>query len=170
MSAGKNIWGIIKDSPPWAKGILILGTGAAAYFAGLSIYRRFRDKAKEEAADKISQQTLDTANSTLDNLKKSGVQPTYPESQYQAWADAAYACYNGWGTCETDTIFVNLKNDADMYALIKAFGIRTISSGKWNPTPDFRGNFPAVVRDELNDWQVQEVNKVLAKNGLTFKF
>lgn len=169
-----GLWKTIQESPPWAKGVLVVGVvgaGVAVYFLGLSLYRRARNAATQAAADATSQQTINTAGTTITQLASQNITPTYPDSQYQAWADACQQCYAGWFACTGDTVFINMKNDADIYKLIQAYGIRTISSGTWNIfEPDFKGDLPSTMRDVLDTDSIASINATLTKNGLTFQF
>ncbi len=169
MATEKGLYKYYKDLPGWGKGLVVIGTlGAltAAYFAGRGIYNSIKDKI---AAGKAGA-TVKDATTQLVVLATAGVLPSYADTQYKIWADAMDSCYQGWGTCTGDTIFVNLKNDADILKLIQAFGVRTISSGKWNPEPDFMGDLPGVIRNELSGSDIDSINQSLAEKGITYKF
>lgn len=155
-----------KELPPWAKGVVVIGVGVAAW----AIYTRISASIKNTKSLKDSKAVLASTNSEINKLKSSGMAQSYPDAQYKIWADAAYSCYAGWGTCTGDTIFVNLKNDLDVLKLIEAFGVRTIPSGTFNPAPDFVGSLPAVLRDELSGSEVESINKILSKKGIKYQF
>lgn len=161
-----KVYQYYKELPPWAKGVIIIGVGLGAW----TIYTRIAGKIKANQALKGSKEVVNNVNVEINNLRKSGASPSFPDTQYKIWADAIYSCYAGWGTCSGDTIFSSLKNDFDVLKLIQAFGIRTIPSGAWNPSPDFTGSLPAVMRDELSYWEISSINKILAKKGITYKF
>jgi hypothetical protein len=154
------------ELPPWGKAATIIGIGAAAYF----IYQKVSDSVSKKNAILEAKKTLSDINSEIKVLNNKGMKPNYSDSQYKLWADRAFVCYSGWGTCRGDTIFVNMKNDYDVLKLIEAFGIRTIPSGRLNPAPDFTGNLPQVMSDELSTSDIAQINKVLEKNGVTYKF
>ena len=152
--------------PPWAKGTVAVG---ALLFTGLALWKAYGLVTNFWEQQKGSNALKDTTNE-LEKLQEKQIVPSYPDIQYELWANAIQECFNGWGTCSGDTIFVNLRNDADMIKLIKAFGVRTISSGAWNPAGDTTGDLSKVIRDELSISQIEATNKILVKNGITFKF
>lgn len=151
---------------PWGKGVAVIGMGAAIYL----LYDTISKRIKEQRYLKDAKRTLDDVSDELKKLTSQGMRPSYSDSQYKIWADVAYTCYAGWGTCSGDTIFVNMKNDSDVLKLIEAFGVRTIPSGRFNPASDFRGTLPQVVRDELNIFEIQRLNNILASKGIKYKF
>lgn len=164
MEKGAYKW--YKDLPPWAKGVVVVGGLTGAFFGGRAVYHLISN-----AIDKAQKgQALKDVKSDLNNLMLQGIFPSYNDSQYKTWADGMEACYQGWGTCTGDTIFVNMKNDADVLKLIEAFGVRTISSGRWNPAPDFTGDLPAVLRDELTGTDIESINNALGDKKIKFRF
>ncbi len=155
-----------KQLPTWAKGVIavgILGITGIVLYKGYSWISGMIEKQRQGTA-------LQDTQKELDKLSAAGQVPSYPDIQYELWANAMEECYQGWGTCTGDTIFVNLHNDADMVKLIKAFGVRTIKSGRLNVAPDLTGDLAKVVRDELDETEIGYVNNVLEKNGITYRF
>jgi hypothetical protein len=164
--AAKKVFDYYDGLPSWAKGAVIVGVGLAAW----TVYNRIYSSIKSGKTVRDSKQVVESAKNEIADLAKSGIYPSYSNAQYKIWADAAFACYSGWGTCSGDTIFVNMKNDADVLKLIEAFGIRTVPSGVLNPIPDFTGSLPAVMRDELRLGEIAEINKKLAQKGIKYQF
>ncbi len=155
--------------PGWGKGLLVVGSlagGVALYYIGRNTYNAIAKKNQEKKEGAV----VDDVKKEQEALTAKGIVPSFSESQYKIWADAMDECFQGWGTCTGDTIWVNLKNDADVLMLIKAFGVRTISSGRWNPEPDLTGALPKIIRSELSGDEIQTVNEVLGKKGITYKF
>jgi hypothetical protein len=161
-----KVFNAYSQLPAWAKGATAVVVLGGIAFVGYRIYRGL----KQKSDDKQAEQTMNEIDNDIKKMTAQGMRPSYSASQYRIWADAAESCYQGWGTCSGDTIFVNLKNDLDVLLLIQAFGIRTIKSGAFNPTPDYRGDLPSVVRDELNGSQIAALNKILAKNNIKYRF
>jgi len=161
-----DIYRWYKDLPPWAKGVTVVLT------AGVSIVVLWKTYGIVDAAiaKAKAKRTLTDVNNDLDTLHSQGQKPTYSESQYKIWADAAEQCFQGWGTCSGDTIWVNMKNDTDILMLIKAYGVRTISSGKWNPEPDLVGDLPVAIRSELPGESIQALNESLVEKGIKYQF
>jgi hypothetical protein len=164
--ASKKIYDFYEKLPSWGKGVVVIGVGLAAW----TIYNRIYGSIKRNKITRESKETVNATISELGRLMKNGIAPSYPEIQYKVWADAAYSCYAGWGTCSGDTIFVNLKNDADVLKLIQAFGVRTIPAGSFSPFSDFTGSLPAVMRDELSVSEIKSINKTLAQKGIKYQF
>lgn len=101
-----------------------------------------------------------------------GSAPTMSEAKFKEIADKIFIAMDGYGT-NTDTIinqFSLLKNNDDVMSLIAAYGIKDISSGKYNPIPDFNGNLPEALANELSQTQISELNSILVKSGITIRF
>lgn len=157
----------IKTMPPWAKGVAGVALLGIAVALGLTI----KNTIKTARDKKKSAETAKAASTELDTLAKNGVKPSYTQTQYKIWADALFECYNGYGTCTGDTIFVKMKNDADVLALVLAYGSRTISSGKWNVfVADTQGGLSVAIRSELSVSQIEALNKILSSKGIKYQF
>lgn len=101
-----------------------------------------------------------------------GSAPTMSEAKFKEIADKIFIAMDGYGT-NTDAIinqFSLLKNNDDVMSLIAAYGIKDISSGKYNPIPDFNGNLPEALANELSQTQISELNSILVKSGITIRF
>lgn len=163
--AGANT-SLYKDSPQWAKGTVIV-----VVVAGLALIAWKAYQIIDEAIKKAKEgKTVNESADELAGLQAQGINPTYTDAQYKIWADAMEECYQGWGTCTGDTVFVNMKNDADILKLIIAFGVRTISSGAWNPEPDLTGDLPKILRSELDADAIDSINKILGRAGIKYRF
>lgn len=94
-------------------------------------------------------------------------QKTYPNSQYNIWADALESAMYYWSTDEDaiKSIMQKMKTDADVLALISAFGQRSTAG------IDAEEDLGAWLRDDLNDQEMNlYVNNVLASNGVNYRF
>jgi len=101
-----------------------------------------------------------------------GTAPTMNEAKFKEIADKIFNAFEGYGT-DTTTIknqFALLKNNDDLMGLVAAYGIREVSSGSYNPLPDFTGNLPQTIADELSQSQISDLNSVLVKSGITIRF
>ena len=101
-----------------------------------------------------------------------GTATTMNEAKFKEIADKIFNAFEGYGT-DTTTIknqFALLKNNDDVMGLVAAYGIREISSGKYNPLPDFTGNLPQAIADELSQSEISDLNSVLVKSGITIRF
>lgn len=89
---------------------------------------------------------------------------------YRNLANQLFDAFDGYGTDNTkvDDIFKLLKSNADYNALKSAYGIREISSGRFNVfQSNFEGDLTATIKEELDSDELSELNKILASNGIT---
>jgi hypothetical protein len=101
-----------------------------------------------------------------------GAAPTMTEAKFKEIANKIFNAFESYGTDNT-TIknqFALLKNNDDVMGLVAAYGIREISSGKYNPLPNFTGNLPQSIADELSQSEISDLNSVLVKSGITIRF
>jgi len=101
-----------------------------------------------------------------------GSAPTMSISKFKEIADKIFNAFEGYGTTtkEINNQFALLKNNDDVMSLVAAYGIREISSGRYNPLPDFTGNLPEAIADELSQSEISELNSILVKSGITIRF
>ena len=108
--------------PDWAKGAVAVG---GVLIVGIFGYKIYQDiKRKRELKD--ANQAADEADTELSKLSNQGVKPTISTSQATTLAQSLVQAMNGCGTDETKMygVFEQLKNDADVYLLIKQFGVK----------------------------------------------
>jgi hypothetical protein len=93
-------------------------------------------------------------------------------AKFKEIADKIFASFEGYGTNtkEINNQFALLKNNDDVMSLVAAYGIREISSGSYNPLPDFTGNLPQAIANELSQSEISELNSILVKSGITIRF
>jgi hypothetical protein len=101
-----------------------------------------------------------------------GTAPTMTTEKFKEIADKIFAAFEGYGTKtkEINNQFALLKNNDDVMSLIAAYGIREVSSGSYNPLPDFIGNLPEALANELSQSEISDLNSVLVKSGITIRF
>jgi hypothetical protein len=101
-----------------------------------------------------------------------GTSPTMTTAKFKEIADKIFSAFEGYGTdnIKINNQFALLKNNDDLMSLVAAYGIREISSGNYNPLPDFTGNLPQAIADELSQSEISELNSVLVKSGITIRF
>ena len=101
-----------------------------------------------------------------------GTSPTMTTAKFKEIADKIFDAFEGYGTRtkEINNQFALLKNNDDVMSLIVAYGIREISSGKYNPLPDFTGNLPEALANELSQSEISDLNSVLVKSGIKIRF
>lgn len=156
--------------------LIVGGAGIAA-----SIITIFVNKAAKNKVLSQINGILGTAqaNNTLGKVKKEradlsakGEDPSFPDIQFSSWVTDLVQCFSGWAYCSNFLdVFKQLQNDADVYALIDAFGTQSISSGKWNIfEADDKGDLVKIITDSLNPSDLQLLNQTLADNGISYTF
>lgn len=89
---------------------------------------------------------------------------------FRAIADSLFDAMDGYGTGE-DTIekeLKKLKTKADWNALVEAYGTRTLNCGTGNPfCSDFTGDLADCLNDELDEDELEDVNEILNKIGVS---
>lgn len=88
---------------------------------------------------------------------------------YTSLANDLFAAFDGYGTRESNiyATFSLLKSDKDFDELVKAYGIREVSSGKYNWTPNFTGNLIGAIKSEMSTAEIAEINTILKNNGIS---
>ncbi len=154
----------IHELPPWAKGVLavagILAVAASAY----GIYRwnknRIADAGAKAETGNIDKEAAD--------LQRKGIKLTRPQSQIDSIANSFFVAMNGIGSDSTAIYAAasQIRNQADLLAVKKAYGIRELSSGSFNPVPNFRGTLSQALAEELDSSERNALNLMLAKKGV----
>ena len=78
---------------------------------------------------------------------------------------------DGYGTDEGTiySVFRKIKNSGDFALLMNAYGVREISSGAWNPEPNFNGTLVGALTSELSSEDKGKVNKILQSKKIEYK-
>ena len=159
---------IFEGLPGWAKGVIavaVVGGGAYLIYElqkGVKNIKKNAGSKSEAGAVTTELNTLNTASSTKQTLSP---------AQATAMANMLFTAMDGYGT-DSVTIMkqlLQLKNQADWLAVNNAYGVRTLSSGRFNPEPDFTGTLTASLANELGvlDAELQQgVNKQFAARGI----
>jgi hypothetical protein len=142
--------------PSWAKGAVAVAVIAGIGIIGFVIYKNFKPRTKEE-------KELDKDE---DTFVAQGQKPSFPTSQYRAFADTIQQENLSFNTDEEKiyNIFKQMKNDLDIVMLSRAFGERR---PQW--TVNNVGLVP-FLNEDLNRYEIGEVNKILAAKNIKFRF
>lgn len=160
----------------WLKIVIIVAIIIIAYF----LYRWIRGMVRASNYNAAVTQS----NTALNQLAQQGINPSYAQAQYTSWANnlqgafqgcsAAGGAANFWQTIEP--IFKAMKNDADIYALIANYAVRTIDKCGLL-TGDFEGDLAATLSEKFSGiegaiigYNTSDINQILKANGLTFTF
>jgi len=165
-----KMYSYYKELPSWAKGVVVIGGIAIVYFTSKQLIARI--KGQSEA--KKMRESIITQENELKNKLDTGLRLSYPNSQYQSWANQIA---NEFAGCDPLNAsfgkFVNilgaLKNDADFLKLSTSFDIKTYDQcGLWNG--DFKGTLAEAVNDEFNNNDLLKINKLLRDRKITYQF
>ncbi len=154
--------------PSWAQGVIAVASIAAIGLAVYAIHRKIKNAKSLQGA----KSEIDATNSAVNDLNKSGQKPTLTNLQLTSIANQIFTAVNGYQSDEASIYraFANVKNDLDVVNLIKAFGIREISTGAGNPSPNLKGTLSQVLTDELNSDEIKALNDMLARKGIKYRF
>ena len=150
------------------KGLLI----SAVIIAGIYlIYKKFYYVSNTSLAKQIGVTPPSNSGGGSSYTSKASM----TKEQYNLLAEKVFNAVSGYGTDFNGAnglknIFSLLRNNDDFMELVAAYGIREVSSGNFNPIPDFSGNLPEVLSDELSQKEISELNSILVKNGISIRF
>ncbi len=130
--------------------------GAAAALIFILLFRRKSQAAQESAA--------------LTTESQSAGQPTFPSSQFFAWANRLEQAMFDIGTDEDAIfdVFNRLRNNADFLALKAAFGVRNYTGGF---VPGFLSDDLSLdgwISQELDSSEIAQLNNILRSKGITY--
>ena len=108
--------------PTWAKGTIAVGGLVVIYFAGRGIWKRILFQIDKQKDLKVQYD----AKKEEQQLASKGIKRTLTESQLQSMSQKLVQAFDGCGTTEESvyTVMKQLKNQADVLALISTYGIR----------------------------------------------
>ena len=86
-----KVYNFYKELPPWAKGVIVVGGAAVVYFTATRIFRNIKNARNKRDAKK----TQSEVKSELAQLQQQGIKKSYPDSQYNAWADKIEKQFDG---------------------------------------------------------------------------
>lgn len=128
---------------------------------------------------------VNQSQTALTQLATKGVTPSYAQSQYSTWADAIEQGFSGCGTGWSSVLQPTLnqmKNDADVFALIQAYGVRDIDECGWG---SFQGDLGATIGYKFSGFRfcdqwynptcdacgcVGTINQILKSKSIVFQF
>ena len=151
-------------SPRGKKIAILIGAVVGAYI----VYRIAKSVIKGKGAS----QEVQEANTELDRLNTNpATAQKITEYQAQQMANSIFYAVNGYGTDEEQiySVFRRMSNNADFIAVSKAFGIRTISTGRFNPDPDYKATMTQALQHDLSTSEKKKVNEILVKKNIRYK-
>jgi hypothetical protein len=136
--------------------------------AGYIVYRLVKGIVKQ----KDNRSEVQQASNELEGLNQN---PSTAQSitrfEAEQYANTIFTAVDGWATDETAIakVFYRLKNNADFLAVSKAFGIRTISSGRFNPEPDYKATMTEAIHIDMDGNEKKVLNDILIKKKIKFR-
>jgi|GEM_PF-2363476 len=168
-----KVYQFYASAPPAGK-VMFIGAGVAlavvAYIAIAKTIKNINRKKDLRGQIKAAQD----ATAAVNTYKSQGVNLSYPEAQYSAWASAIHNAFGGCDPSSDDMGAVanamnQMKNDADVYKLISVFGVR-----KWDECGWWRGDVESDlvggVRHELDQTDINIINNILSGKNISFRF
>ncbi len=173
-TTGFKLW---DDLPAWSKGVIVIGGLAAIYFGITATLKRIKDAEKNKQAREV----LEKTNTEIKQYENKGIKPTYPDSQYNAWADSIAKQFSGcdwedgWGWSGSGAKLYNIcyrmENDLDFAKLVSAYAQRTYDQCGFYPfAGTFTGNLSQAVADELKESEIVQINNLLANRQIKYRF
>lgn len=141
--------------------------GALLLIALFLVVRKMIKKYQAEKMDEEYQKMIASSVNTSDL--------TYNEADYMTMAETLLSYLSdtraGWAGVDEDGIFDvmgRMKTDSDIYKLINAFGKQEIRKRWQTKTEEY--TLPGAIAYFLDQGERDEVNEILAENGLTYRF
>lgn len=166
------------DLPNWAKGVVAIGGVLIVGVFGFKIYTDIKRKKDLKEAGK----SADEADAELKNLNSKGIKPTINNTQATNFATSLSQAMNGCGTDENMiySIFSKMKNEADVYLLIRQFGVRyytpcpasnPVSYAKYLLNDKaFGGDLSTWLSYDLSSFEIKKINTILSNNKIKYQF
>ena len=177
-----KVFDYYKELPSWAKGVVVVGGIAIVYFTSKQLIARIKKQGeiKKDMAVVIDQQN------EVKVLEQTGARASFSDSQYKSWADAIQKQFDGcdfsyqnyilpesffsYSGAKVYQILNNFKNNLDFLKLSTAWGIRTYDKcGLWNGNVE-NVSLSGAISDELTEIEIKDLNKLLTKKGITYRF
>jgi len=152
-----------KSLPSWAKGVIAVAALGGVIYLVFKISKKFNKDAHD-----IEKKQIDNELNDLKNTEKQ----TYPNSQYNSFANQLEQAMEDFGTDEQAIlkVFYQLKNDTDYLLLKKSFGVRPYMGGLFPPVITGQ-NYDMVehLRQELSDYWIDKINSILKSKKIKYR-
>ena len=159
--------------PPATRGLVtVVGVGIGLYIV-YKIYKKVQETTSGIVTPETAAKQEDRGWARdIDKLNQNpATRATITKAQAASYASSIHAALDGYGTDEDAVydIFRHLKNDADFAEVANAYGTREVSSGAWNPEPNFNGSMSAALTSEMSTDEKKVANKILADKKITYR-
>ena len=176
-TSSKGAGSFLKQSymnlPPATRGLVtVVGVGIGLYIV-YKIYKKVQETTSGIVTPETAAKQEDRGWARdIDKLNQNpATRATITKAQAASYASSIHAALDGYGTDEDAVydIFRHLKNDADFAEVANAYGTREVSSGAWNPEPNFNGSMSAALTSEMSTDEKKVANKILADKKITYR-
>jgi len=165
--ANQQISNTFTQLPPWAKGVVVVGVLAGAAYA----LHKISTLPKNIKEGKGSRDQENAEIKEQQQLQQQGKKATLTKSQMASIANVVFNAVDGWGTDEDAIItqMKKIKNDLDYLGVSTAWGIREVSSGRFNPEPNFKGTLAGALQNDLSNYWIRKINTDFYKKKMTYR-
>jgi Holliday junction resolvasome RuvABC endonuclease subunit len=135
---------------------------------GVIVYRLIKGIIKQK-------DNRDEVQEAYNELDKTNQNPATAQKitkfQAEQYANTIFTAVDGWATDEVaiEKVFYRLSNNADFLAVSKAFGIRLISSGRFNPEPDYKATLTEALHIDMSSDEKKKLNDILIKKKIKYR-
>jgi len=149
------------------KGIIAI---SVVVVLGIAAYKLLK-KPKALPNPNIPEPKRDNGGVVIGGVVIGGGTNTQVTINAQKLADDIFEAMDGWQTDEQKVkdSFNLLKTQGDLDALIVAYGYRKLNSGIWG-VPDFSGDLVASLKDEHDNGEMYDINKILEDKGINKRY
>jgi len=163
--------GSYMNLPPATRGLItVVGVGILVYI-GFKVFKNVAGTVQGKVTpDKANKQEDQGWNNEVEKLNQNpATKATISAAQASSFANSCHAAIDGYQTDEEAlyNVFSNLKNNADFALLMSAYGSREVSSGAWNPEPNFVGTLTGAITSECDATEKAKLNQILQSKGIT---
>lgn len=143
--------------------MVIAGTAITLFvlYKGYGAYTTWR-------ASQSGKKEVSAVQDSLTALQSQGISASFPDSQYDSWANELKVAMNGCGTNQNtvNDIMTKLDNDADVYKLITAYGTQTLAGCSFF-TSGITGSLAEAFSYKS---MVDPVNAIFKNHGILYRF
>lgn len=173
-----KVYDYYKDLPPWAKGVVSVGSIAIIGFIVYNGFKKIKQKKSLSDALGVSRDAKEEARL----LQIRGIKASYTQTQYESFALKLVEAMNGCGTSinSVNQVFESMVNKTDVLRLIEVFGVRyyrpcaatqPISYVRYmNDEKTFGGNIQTWIQYDLSSREIENINNTLKNKNIDFKF
>lgn len=162
-----------KNLPPVMRGVVTVGGIALGAYIVYRVYKSLSGTISGEVTQQgAGKQESGSWNSELEQYNQStSTKPTISPAQAKSMAQSLFIAMDGYTTDEWGivAIFNKLRNNADFASLQSAYGVREISSGKFNPAPNYKGTLTGALASELSQYWRDKINKILQGRSIKYR-